>query len=262
MPPRPPVDLHHALGHASTDKRLEILRRVGECGSISEAARAAGVSYKAAWQAVDTLSNLAGTPLVERAVGGRGGGGAMLTPAGHELLQAAARLQQARQAVLEQIARSPSASAAAAAGPGPAALGLRTSMRNALPCRVTALRAQGGAVTVVLAAAGGDRLAARLTRESVQLLDLVPGREVLALFKAAAVDMLPAGAEARGRNAIAGDVVRASRARNGEVALRSAGGHSVVGFAAPGHAGGAGLRVGARAVAVFDAAAVVIALAA
>ncbi len=260
MPPRPPVDLHHALGHASTDKRLEILRRVGECGSISEAARAAGVSYKAAWQAVDTLSNLAGTPLVERAVGGRGGGGAMLTPAGHELLQAATRLQQARQAVLEQIARSPSASAAAAAGPGPAALGLRTSMRNALPCRVTALRAQGGAVTVMLTAAGGDRLAARLTRESVQLLDLVPGREVLALFKAAAVDMLPAGAEAGGRNAIAGEVVRASRVRNGEVALRSAGGHSVVGFAASGPEGGPGLRVGARAVAVFDAAAVVIAL--
>ncbi len=226
MLPRPPVDLHQALGHASTDKRLEILRRVGECGSISEAARAAGVSY-------------------------------------HELLQAAARLQQARQAVLEQIARSPSASAAAAAGPVPAALGLRTSMRNALPCRVTALRAQGGAVTVMLAAAGGDRLAARLTRESVQLLDLVPGREVLALFKAAAVDMLPAGAEAGGRNAIAGEVVRASRARaGGEVALRSAGGHSVVGFAASGPEGGPGLRVGARAIAVFDAAAVVIALAA
>jgi molybdate transport system regulatory protein len=125
------------------------------------------------------------------------------------------------------------------------------------------LRAQGGAVTVSLAAAGGDRLAARVTRESVQLLDLVPGREVLALFKATAVEMLAAGAEASGRNAIAGEVVRASRARTGsEVALHSAGGHSLVGFAAPGPDGGAGLRVGVHAVAVFDAAAVVIALAA
>jgi molybdate transport system regulatory protein len=261
MASRLPVDLHHALGHASTDKRLEILRRVGACGSISEAARAAGVSYKAAWQAVEMLSSLAGTPLVERAVGGRGGGGAVLTPAGHELLQAAARLEQARHAVLEQIARSRSADAATG-GPGLAALGLRTSMRNALPCRVTAVHAQGGAVTVTLAAAGGDRLGSRVTRESAQLLDLVPGREVLALFKATAVDMLPAGAEAGGRNAIGGEVVRASRARGGgEVALRSAGGHSVVGFADPALAGGSGLRIGARALAVFDAAAVVVALA-
>ena len=47
------------------DKRIDILRRVGDVGSISEAARRAGVSYKAAWQAIETLSNIAGGPLVE-----------------------------------------------------------------------------------------------------------------------------------------------------------------------------------------------------
>jgi molybdate transport system regulatory protein len=65
-----------AFGHETTDKRLDILRRIGEVGSISEAARGANVSYKAAWQALETLSNLAGAPLVEKAVGGSGGGGA------------------------------------------------------------------------------------------------------------------------------------------------------------------------------------------
>ena len=48
-----------ALGHEATDKRLDILNRIGQVGSISQAARGAGVSYKAAWQAVETLSNLA-----------------------------------------------------------------------------------------------------------------------------------------------------------------------------------------------------------
>ena len=61
-----------ALGHEATDKRLDILKRIGEVGSISEAARSANVSYKAAWQALETLSNLAGAPLVEKAVGGSG----------------------------------------------------------------------------------------------------------------------------------------------------------------------------------------------
>ena len=73
--------LADALGHATTDKRIDILRRIGTVGSISEAARGAGVSYKAAWQALETLGNLAGTPMVEKAVGGRGGGGATLTDA-------------------------------------------------------------------------------------------------------------------------------------------------------------------------------------
>ena len=68
-------DLGKALGHSKTDKRIDILRRLQDAGSISEAARRAGVSYKAAWQAIDILSNLAGTPLVEKVVGGAGGGG-------------------------------------------------------------------------------------------------------------------------------------------------------------------------------------------
>ena len=78
-----------ALGHEVADKRLDILRRIGQVGSISEAARGADVSYKAAWQAIDTLTNLAGAPLVERTVGGSGGGGAQLTATGRQLLDAA-----------------------------------------------------------------------------------------------------------------------------------------------------------------------------
>ena len=77
------------LGYEASDKRIDILRRIAEAGSISEAARSAGVSYKAAWQALETLGNLAGTALVDKAVGGNGGGGARLTAAGERVLQAA-----------------------------------------------------------------------------------------------------------------------------------------------------------------------------
>jgi molybdate transport system regulatory protein len=103
----PQLLLADALGHPSSDKRIDILRRIGQVGSISEAARGAGVSYRAAWQALDTLSNLAGLPLLEKLVGGSGGGGARLTPAGLRLLEAADRLNQARTAVLAQIDANP-----------------------------------------------------------------------------------------------------------------------------------------------------------
>ena len=56
-------------GARPSDRRIGILRQIGALGSISRAARAVGVSYKAAWQAVDTLTNLAGVALVERVVG-------------------------------------------------------------------------------------------------------------------------------------------------------------------------------------------------
>ena len=92
------LPLADVLGHEATDKRIDILRRIGEVGSISEAARGAGVSYKAAWQALETLTNLAGVPLVEKVVGGSGGGGAALTPGGQRVLQAAHALAAALQA--------------------------------------------------------------------------------------------------------------------------------------------------------------------
>lgn len=249
------LKLAGALGHAAADRRLDILRRIGDTGSISQAARAAGVSYKAAWQAIDTLSNLAGRPLVARAVGGAGGGGASLTPAGFQLLLAADEVARAREQVLARLAGSKGGAAQAA---GVAALGLRTSMRNQFPCTVKAMKTAGGMVRIELALAGGDMLAARVTRESAQLLALAPALAVLALCKATAVHVGSAIAREEGHNLLCGSVTRASRAAaGGEVALALETGLQLVGFAGPGH----GLRLRACAMASVDETAVVIALA-
>jgi len=246
--PRKSLQLAGALGHQPADKRLEILRRVAAVGSISQAARDAGVSYKAAWQALDTLSNLAGAALVERAVGGAGGGGATLTAAGTQVLHAAEEMSRARDAVLGRLAMP---------APALAGIGLRTSMRNHLPARVASLKPRAGALDVLLELAGGGALQARITRESAQLLGLQRGLEVLALCKATAVAVQAAGAATEpGANALAGTVTRAPRATGGEVAVQLAGGLQLVGFAGA----GSGLRAGSAAVALLDSAAVVIGL--
>lgn len=54
---------------------LELLERIDASGSISNAASTMGMSYKAAWQAVERMNNLSEHPLVERQTGGRHGGG-------------------------------------------------------------------------------------------------------------------------------------------------------------------------------------------
>ena len=251
------LKLAGALGHEAADKRIDILRRIGEAGSISQAARAAGVSYKAAWQAIDTLSNLAGSPLVASAVGGSGGGGASLTPAGRQLLLAADEMARAREQVLARLAARGGGGGAARVM-GIAALGLRTSMRNQLPCSVTALKRRGTTVLVGLALADGTELASRITQESAQLLALAPGLAVLALFKATAVQVGASVPEVDGRNLLRGHVTRTSRAAaGGEVALALPAGLQLVGFAGPGH----GLRLRDAALAGVDETAVVLALA-
>lgn len=245
------LELGEALGQGATDKRLEILRRVGAGGSISQAARDAGVSYKAAWQALDTLSNLAGVPLVERLVGGSGGGGARLTAAGRKLLGAADDLAQARQQVLERLAgrRSPVAS-----------LGVRTSMRNQLVCTVEGVDVLGPLARVTLAVAGGARLVARITADSAELLGLAAGQEVLALCKATAVQVLRSGTPevaAAGMNTLEGKASRVARSEAAdEVAAQLPGGPALVGFAVP----RSGLRAGSRVWLRIDESAVVIAL--
>jgi molybdate transport system regulatory protein len=249
------LKLAGALGHLAADKRVEILRRVGQAGSISQAARDAGVSYKAAWQALDTLSNLAGAALVERAVGGSGGGGAQLTVAGRQLLQAAGALVRARDEVLARIKAAPGVQA------GAAALALRTSMRNQLPCTVRAIEGRGALQRVALELPGGATLVARITAESVELLGLAPGLGLLALCKATAVQVHKASAPApagEGLNLLIGQVRRVARGELGdEVAVQLGNGQQVVGFAAP----GSGLRAGSRVQVAVHESAVVLALA-
>lgn len=254
MPARPArsvLPLADVLGHGASDKRIEILRRIGEAGSISEAARASGVSYKAAWQALETLANLAGVPLVEKAVGGSGGGGARLTAAGQQVLRAAEALQQARMRTLADLDALP----ADGAGVQRAALALRTSMRNQFPARVLGLRPVQGMLRVRLALAGGLELRSRITRESAQLLGLASGLPVLALCKATAVQVCGVADAAESANRLEGRLTRVPRG-SGEAGLELAGGLQLVGFVATGH----GLRVGQPAQALMDESAVVLAL--
>lgn len=79
---------HVSIGEAVTfgPGKIELLRKLGEGHSISSAARALGMSYKRAWALIDTLNRGFGKPVVETSSGGKGGGGARLTPLGEELV--------------------------------------------------------------------------------------------------------------------------------------------------------------------------------
>lgn len=241
-----------ALGHGLSDKRIDILRGIGRTGSISQAAREAGVSYKAAWQAVATLTNLAGVALVERAVGGAGGGGASLTSHGAKLLELADALAAARRTV------QAGAGALAGAGSAVARLAIRTSMRNQLPAIVTAIESTGRIVRVGLRLGHAQTIAARITQESAELLGLAEGMAAIALCKATAVRIERAGTASRSKgNQLGGVVAGVARGEDGdEISVALEGELQLVGFAPSGSA----LRTRQRVTAIVDEAAVVVAL--
>ena len=63
------------------------------------------MSYKAAWDAIDTMNNLAGEPLVERLAGGKGGGGTRLTRRGEQLVANFRTLEREHRRFIEQLSR-------------------------------------------------------------------------------------------------------------------------------------------------------------
>lgn len=67
--------------------KADLLELIDRTGSISEAGRQIGMSYKRAWSLVEELNRIFASPLVERVRGGAGGGGARLTPEGQEVLE-------------------------------------------------------------------------------------------------------------------------------------------------------------------------------
>lgn len=75
-------DRDRYIGHG----RIELLELIGRHGSIAQAAKAMGMSYKRAWYLIDEFNSLFIEPLIARQHGGKGGGSASLTPFGERLV--------------------------------------------------------------------------------------------------------------------------------------------------------------------------------
>jgi len=92
--PIPPLTIHANIWLETDDDdvalsrwRLELLEAVERTGSISAAAQAMNIQYRLAWNRIHEMEERLGMPLVQTTVGGRGGGGAQLTPEARIIIQ-------------------------------------------------------------------------------------------------------------------------------------------------------------------------------
>ena len=66
--------------------KIWLLENIQKTGSITNAAKEMKMAYRQAWQLVQEMNQRAETPLVEKLLGGKGGGGARLTEAGEKAI--------------------------------------------------------------------------------------------------------------------------------------------------------------------------------
>jgi molybdate transport system regulatory protein len=255
--------------------RIELLRRIGEQGSIARAARSMGMSYKGAWDAVDAMNNLADRPLVLRTRGGAHGGATRLTEAGRELIRVFTMFQAEHARFLAELSARIGAPAEFARIAD--RLALQTSARNQFWGRVASVRADDVSAQVALDIGGGDALVAVITRESLEALGLHEGGEACALIKASLVELAaphtapqaaPQAAThaaqedaARPRNRLCGTVSACRQgALSAEVGMVLAGGKTLTASVPPARVRALGLAQGRPACALIEPSHVILAV--
>lgn len=240
--------------------RVELLRAVDEHGSITRAAKAFGMSYKAAWDAVNRMNELSRTPLIERAIGGKGGGSTHLTEHGRKMIDRYEKLDAIHQRFVELL--SEGSMDLDQEFSLLKVLNMKTSARNQWIGSVTAVRSGAVNDEVEITLPGGQRLAAIITRESTQLLGLKTELKVIALVKASSVFLATnlQGAKISARNRLDGQVLSVTPgAVNAEVVVKTVDGLEVVAIVTRGAVGELALVPGAAVTAFVKASDVILA---
>ena len=242
-----------------SDVRISLLEMISQYGSITQAAKAVGISYKTAWEALDTMQNLCGEVLVESLTGGKGGGGTRITVAGQTLVQTYRLIQRENERFLSniregmddfdnfyQMIRR---------------LSLKSSARNQFFGKITAIR--GGSVNaeVELSINGDDKIEAAITNESLENLNLKIGSEVWALVKASWVILSTENSDFKisALNRLNGTITRLTKGQlNSDVVLTLAGGNTVSAIVTNDSIEQMELKVGVKASALFNSASIIL----
>ena len=242
--------------------RIELLAKITEHGSITQAAKSMKMSYKAAWDAIDQMNNLAGEPLVERMTGGKGGGSTHLTLRGKQLVENFRLIEREHRRFIDQLSSQ---------SEGIAddfllirRMNMKTSARNQFVGKITSIKRGAVNDEIEIDIVGNQKIIAILTHESTGNLGLKVGTEAFALIKASSVIIMTdaEGARISARNRLTGTISRLQPgAVNAEIVIDLPGGGAVASIITNESASNLGLEVGGKASAIFKASSVIVGVA-
>ncbi len=162
------------------DKKIALLEAIKKYGSISKAAKALPISYKAAWEIVDGLNNLSKEPIVSKAIGGSGGGGTILTEYGERLLRDYHILKKEYERFLDTISKVDDIVVIKK-------LALRISARNQLFGKIVEIRKDRVSADVDFELKSGVVLRSNITLDALNELELDIDDEIVGIIKASSI---------------------------------------------------------------------------
>ena len=239
--------------------QIELLEKIDELGSITKAAKAVGISYKTAWELVNTINNVADQPLVDRLTGGRGGGGTSLTVAGKKVIAQFNIVQEELRKVLDNLGSR--------LGDTDSLfqflrrISMKVSARNTFAGTVSAIIKGAVNAEVTLTLKGGIPLVSVVTNGAIENLGLQVGGEAFAIIKASSVligtDLHDSKVSAR--NVFCGTISKIIEGPvNTEVDVEIGGGNTVSAVITHGSSQRLELKEGGHACTLFKASSVIL----
>lgn len=215
-----------------TSKRLmldqiDLLQAIADTGSITAAAKIAGVSYKTAWERLERINNLSEQPIIERSAGGSKGGGSILTNYGRKMLNGFRQLQEQHNQFLENLNQQLNSLDDVSKFMKSALL--QTSARNQFLGSIAEIETGAVNTEVQVQISDQQRIVAMVTEQSRREMKLAPDLPVIAMIKASSVT-LAVGDELRvsARNVLSGILLNLDRgAVSADVTIELPGGKTL-----------------------------------
>ena len=239
--------------------RIALLEKIDELGSISSAAKAAGISYKTAWHLVNMMNNLSEKPLVERMTGGKGGGGTILTREGKKTIEQFRIVQEEHRKFLQNLEER---------------LGntntlyqflknisMKISARNVFSGTVEKVTRGAVNAEVILKLKGETRITSVITNGAVDNLDLKEGMNAYAIIKSSSIIIAQEllNAKLSARNILPGKISKLIEGPvSSEVDLEIGEGNVISAIITHGSSEILSLKEGSTACALFKASSVII----
>jgi len=172
--PVPHLSFQSDRGQVLDELDARLMRRISETGSLAEAARILGISYRNAWGRIRKLEFVYGRRILDTKVGGTSGGGAQLTPEGLKLFR---EFRHIRKYLFNALDDTESAGN----------VRYKLSARNMLGAKV--LRIERGDITslIRMSSPAPVNLTSIISNEAVDDLGLRVGDQVKAVVKSTEV---------------------------------------------------------------------------
>ncbi|MGD0961434.1 MAG: TOBE domain-containing protein [Methylomonas sp.] len=246
------------------DKRIiSLLKAIAANGSINQAAKQIGLSYKGAWLILERANNLSPQALITTAIGGSKGGGSSLTPVGMALLNLFSEIETKHQAFLDGINRDLIDNADLLMLLN--RMEIKTSAENQLSAKITAITPGTVNAQLVATLKGGTRIVLTESQAVLDEFNLQVGDDVLLLINGSDITLLTDMDQCAVStpNLLPGKVVRIQTDNiNAEVIMRLECGETLLTHITYESAVNLGLEPGIHAYAAFNGGAAVLCVAA